>query len=124
MAAFVPDSPVVLRVVPSPNHSERKSAIDMIVLHYTGMTSGEEALARLTDPASHVSSHYLVDEEGRIDQLMLMGQRAGRPVFLEGRYRQKLVLDRHRNCNTGRRLRLPCFPRRADRCRDRAVPRH
>jgi len=76
MAAFVPDSPVVLRVVPSPNHSERKSAIDMIVLHYTGMKSGEEALARLTDPASHVSSHYLVDEDGRIDQLVPEAQRA------------------------------------------------
>ena len=76
MAAFVPDSPVVLRVVASPNHSERKSAIDMIVLHYTGMTSGEEALARLTDPASHVSSHYLVDEDGRIDQLVPEAQRA------------------------------------------------
>ena len=63
-------------VAPSPNHNERKSAIDMIVLHYTGMRSGEEALARLTDPASHVSSHYLVDEDGRIDQLVPDAQRA------------------------------------------------
>jgi N-acetylmuramoyl-L-alanine amidase len=76
MAAFVPDSPLVQRVVASPNHNERKSAIDMIVLHYTGMTSGEEALARLTDPASQVSSHYLVDEDGRIDQLVPEAQRA------------------------------------------------
>ena len=64
------------RVVASPNHNERKSAIDMIVLHYTGMRSGEEALARLTDPASHVSSHYLVDEDGRVDQLVPEAQRA------------------------------------------------
>ena len=63
-------------VVRSPNHNDRKSAIDMIVLHYTGMRSGEEALARLTDPASHVSSHYLVDEDGRIDQLVPEAQRA------------------------------------------------
>ena len=76
MAAFVPDSPVVLRVVPSPNHSDRKSAIDMIVLHYTGMKSAAEALARLTDPAFHVSSHYLVDEDGRIDQLVPEAPRA------------------------------------------------
>jgi len=64
------------RALTSPNRGERKSAIDMIVLHYTGMTSGEEALARLTDPASHVSSHYLVDEDGRIDQLVPEAQRA------------------------------------------------
>ncbi len=38
------------RVVPSPNHDGRTRAIDMIVLHYTGMASGEDALARLCDP--------------------------------------------------------------------------
>ena len=64
------------RVVPSPNHSERRIAIDMIVLHYTGMKSGEEALARLTDAAAKVSSHYLVYEDGRIDQLVPEAQRA------------------------------------------------
>ena len=48
----------------------------MIVLHYTGMKSGEEALARLTDPAAKVSSHYLVHEDGRIDQLVPEARRA------------------------------------------------
>ena len=76
MAAFVPDSPVVLRVVSSPNHNKRKSAIDMIVLHYTGMASGQDALARLTDAAAKVSSHYLVYEDGGIDQLVAEAQRA------------------------------------------------
>ena len=64
------------RVLASPNRGERKSAIDMIVLHYTGMKSGEEALARLTDPTSKVSSHYLVYEDGRIDQLVAETRRA------------------------------------------------
>ena len=64
------------RVAASPNHGERKSAIDTIVLHYTGMRSGEDALARLTDPASNVSSHYLIYEDGRIDQLVAEAQRA------------------------------------------------
>jgi len=64
------------RVLASPNRGERKSATDMIVLHYTGMKSGEEALARLTDPTSKVSSHYLVHEDGRIDQLVPEAQRA------------------------------------------------
>lgn len=63
-------------VVASPNHDERKSAIDMVLLHYTGMPSSDEALARLTDPESKVSSHYFVDEDGRIDQLVPEARRA------------------------------------------------
>ena len=37
--------------MPSPNHDERNAPIDMLVLHYTGMTSAQAALSRLTDPA-------------------------------------------------------------------------
>ncbi len=48
----------------------------MIVLHYTGMASGEKALARLIDPASGVSSHYVIHEDGRIDQLVPEARRA------------------------------------------------
>src|SRR5581483_4361023 len=52
---------------PSPNHDERRGrAIDMLVLHYTGMKSAEAALDRLCDPAAKVSAHYTIDEEGRI----------------------------------------------------------
>jgi N-acetylmuramoyl-L-alanine amidase len=72
---FVPDFKTA-RVKPSPNHDERKSAIDMIVLHYTGMASGEEALERLGDAAAKVSSHYLVHEDGGIDQLVPEARRA------------------------------------------------
>jgi N-acetylmuramoyl-L-alanine amidase len=48
----------------------------MIVLHYTGMLTGAEALARLTDAASKVSCHYLVDEDGTIVSLVPEGKRA------------------------------------------------
>ncbi len=52
---------------PSPNQDARGGApIDMLVLHYTGMPSGEAALERLTDPAAKVSSHYTVDEDGTV----------------------------------------------------------
>jgi N-acetylmuramoyl-L-alanine amidase len=64
------------RVVPSPNHDERKAAIDILILHYTGMRSADDALARLTEAASKVSSHYFVDEDGRIDQLVPEARRA------------------------------------------------
>lgn len=52
---------------PSPNHDDRGGApIDMLVLHYTGMPSGEAALQRLCDPAAQVSAHYTVDEDGTV----------------------------------------------------------
>ena len=65
-----PDSACVSDVAPSPNHNERRRGIDALVLHYTGMSSGAAALTRLRDPASDVSSHYLVWENGRTTQLV------------------------------------------------------
>ena len=38
----------------------------MLVLHYTGMKTAEEALARLCDPAAKVSAHYTIDREGTV----------------------------------------------------------
>jgi N-acetylmuramoyl-L-alanine amidase len=48
----------------------------MLILHYTGMESGAAALARLRDPLSEVSAHYLVFEDGGIVQLVPEGRRA------------------------------------------------
>lgn len=42
----------------------------MVVLHYTGMQSGDAALARLCDPQAEVSSHYLIRENGEVLQLV------------------------------------------------------
>ena len=61
---------------PSPNFNERKLPVSMIVLHYTGMTSGEAALERLRDPLAEVSAHYLVEEDGRIFRLVEEEKRA------------------------------------------------
>jgi N-acetylmuramoyl-L-alanine amidase len=61
---------------PSPNFDERGREVDMIVLHYTGMTSGKDALDRLCDPAAGVSCHYLVDEDGTIYGLVPEAKRA------------------------------------------------
>lgn len=47
-----------------------------IVLHYTGMETGAAALERLRDPASEVSAHYVVEEDGRIFQLVPEDRRA------------------------------------------------
>ena len=61
---------------PSPNFDPRTSPPDILVLHYTGMKTGEEAIARLRDPEAKVSSHYVVEEDGRIFRLVPEERRA------------------------------------------------
>ncbi|WP_434050867.1 MAG: N-acetylmuramoyl-L-alanine amidase [Roseibium sp.] len=72
------DTGVTARVHPSPNHGERApgAPIDMLILHYTGMQSGDEALQRLCDPRAEVSAHYLVHEDGEILQCVPEARRA------------------------------------------------
>jgi N-acetylmuramoyl-L-alanine amidase len=48
----------------------------MLVLHYTGMTSGAAALSRLCDPEAKVSSHYAIDEDGTVYMLVPEDRRA------------------------------------------------
>ena len=64
--------------VPSPNQDDRPDGtpVDMLVLHYTGMRSGAEAIDRLRDPAAKVSSHYVVEEDGAIFRLVPEHRRA------------------------------------------------
>ena len=72
------DSPCVDLVRPSPNHGPRvgRETADCIILHYTGMSDGPAAIAWLCDPASEVSSHYVVEEDGRVLQLVAEARRA------------------------------------------------
>ncbi len=65
-------------VRPSPNHGERAGGLrpDMIILHYTGMPSGDQALSWLCNEESQVSSHYFVHEDGRVLQLVPEDRRA------------------------------------------------
>jgi N-acetylmuramoyl-L-alanine amidase len=44
--------------------------IKIIVIHYTGMQSGVDALNRLTDFKSKVSCHYLINEKGQITSII------------------------------------------------------
>lgn len=53
--------------MPSPNQDDRGGvAVDMLVLHYTGMASAEAALSRLCDPLARVSAHYTIGEDGTV----------------------------------------------------------
>jgi N-acetylmuramoyl-L-alanine amidase len=65
-----------MTAVASPNFDERVGPVSMIVLHYTGMPTAAEALARLCDPEAKVSAHYFVDEDGSVRQLVPEDKRA------------------------------------------------
>ena len=65
----------------SPNHGSRGEApniraIDMLVLHYTGMQSAADAIDRLCDPEAKVSAHYVVEEDGTLWRLVPEERRA------------------------------------------------
>lgn len=61
----------------SPNFDDRKDGmIDMLVLHYTDMTSTMAAVEHLCKPESKVSAHYVVGEDGEIFQLVDEDKRA------------------------------------------------
>ena len=61
-----------------PNYGPRPdgTAVDMLVLHYTGMRDAAAALDRLTDPDAEVSAHYLIEEDGTIHRLVAEDRRA------------------------------------------------
>jgi N-acetylmuramoyl-L-alanine amidase len=81
-----------IRDVPSPNHEARPegAVIDTLVLHYTGMRSGAEAIARLCDPAAKVSAHYVVEEDGAVFRLVAEERRAAHAGISHWRGRSAL----------------------------------
>ena len=77
MSGFLPDhAGADVRV--SPNFGARREGkrVDAIILHYTGMETGEAAEAWLCSPESEVSAHYLVHEDGRVVQMVREADRA------------------------------------------------
>lgn len=61
----------------SPNFNERSDGrIKYLILHYTGMASGKEAIDRLCDEAASVSAHYLIEEDGEVFSLVDENMRA------------------------------------------------
>lgn len=67
---------------PSPNFNDRLDEAgeiikpDMVMMHYTGMETGEAALQRLCDADAGVSAHYLVMEDGQVYQMVDESKRA------------------------------------------------
>lgn len=77
MSGFAPDY-AAAEVRASGNFGERRGDMkpDALILHYTGMESGQAAEDWLCNPASQVSSHYLVHEDGRVVQMVREADRA------------------------------------------------
>lgn len=62
----------------SPNFGDRRGAArpDLVVIHYTAMADCTASRARLCDPAAEVSAHWLIDTDGRAEQLVDEAARA------------------------------------------------
>jgi len=69
-------------LLPSPNswwagsNPGKIEPLSAIVLHHTAMESDEECLEMFLDPASRVSSHFLVARDGRLWQFVSLEDRA------------------------------------------------
>jgi N-acetylmuramoyl-L-alanine amidase len=75
---------LIHRRIDSPNCNERALPVSMVVLHYTGMQSADEALERMCDEQAQVSAHYMIDEDGTVTALVpeeLRAWHAGRSYW-------------------------------------------
>ena len=57
----------------SPNFNKKKrsnKSIKFIIIHYTGMQSERESMIRLCSFKSKVSSHFVINEKGRVYRLI------------------------------------------------------
>jgi N-acetylmuramoyl-L-alanine amidase len=74
------DSDTLLDVAlrPAANFEPRRDGMRpyILLMHYTGMESAEKALDWLCVLQSRVSSHYLIDDDGRITQMVPEAMRA------------------------------------------------
>ncbi len=67
---------------PSPNFDARPQdqpegqAVDILLIHYTGMESATAALARMCDQSAKASAHYCIDEDGTLYRLVPEDKRA------------------------------------------------
>jgi N-acetylmuramoyl-L-alanine amidase len=73
-----PDTSLVGAICPSPNFEPRAAGAQpsILLLHYTGVTTAAKAIDWLSRSESRVSAHYVIDDEGRVTQLVAEAMRA------------------------------------------------
>ena len=60
-----------IKFIPSPNFTEKKRRIiRYVIIHYTGMKTAQASIQRLKSKKHKVSSHYLIDNSGKIVQMV------------------------------------------------------
>lgn len=74
----VADSTLVDTLHPSANFGPRRDGAKptILLLHYTGVSTAAKAISWLANPASEVSCHYVIDDDGRITQMVAEEMRA------------------------------------------------
>ncbi|MGQ0671883.1 MAG: N-acetylmuramoyl-L-alanine amidase [Hyphomicrobium sp.] len=73
-----PDSPLVADLHPSPNIEPRNRGLTatILILHYTGLPTVAKSIEVLSRPDCKVSCHYVIDDDGRITQMVAEEMRA------------------------------------------------
>lgn len=112
---FAPDQSDA-SVRPSPNFGPRAIGLnpEIILLHYTGMETGQGAEDWLCNPESGVSCHYIVHEDGRVVQMVRETDRAWHAgkSFWRGETDINSQSVGIEIVNPGHGLGYPAFPRR------------
>ena len=60
-------------IINSPNFDRKRrsnKSIKFLIIHYTGMQSERESIIRLCSPKSKVSSHFVINQKGKIYRLV------------------------------------------------------
>ena len=68
-----------INAIYSPNFDQKKrsnKSIKLVIIHYTGMQSERESIMKLCNPKSKVSSHFLINQNGKIYRLIQDDQTA------------------------------------------------
>lgn len=61
----------------SPNYNSRRSSpVSLVVVHHTVIPTLEETVSHFQNPASQVSSHYVLGKDGRLVQMVKEEDRA------------------------------------------------
>jgi len=109
-----------------PRRAPDGAQIDILLLHYTGMKTAEEALSRLCDPAARVSAHYTIDRDGTIYAHVPEERRAWHAgvSYWGGRAECECAIHRNRARQSRSRVSATFLSRRSDRGADRACTRH
>lgn len=69
---WLPDTPQV----PTLNHGGRIALPPLVVVHYTAGRSAANTIRRFKDPASRVSAHFVIAEDGAVTQMVPCDRRA------------------------------------------------